>query len=291
MANKRQALGRGFDSLIPTELDRSILDEDKSRVQKILITDIVPNPAQPRGRLDEIALSELADSIKRHGVLQPIIVIHDRAKKTYQIVAGERRWRAAKAAKLTHVPAIVRSLAELEQIEIALIENIQRQDLSPLEQALAVFKLQHQFNLKLDEIAAKLGKAPSTISNLARLLELPDAARQALQEGKISEGHARAVLALKNKPALQQELLSCILNNGWTVRQAEQFVVAAKKGAGADRAKKHTVAQTTLTRRISQQLNAPVTIYRTARGGELRIGFDNDEQLQQLAEKLTRKTK
>ena len=284
----KQSLGRGFDALIPKNLDNSILDEDKSRVQKLLINDILPNPDQPRRQIENAALVELPSSIKQYGVIQPVIVVHDKANDSYQIVAGERRWRAAKAAKLTHIPAIVRSLEELERLEIALIENVQRVDLSPLEQALSVYKLQHQFSLKLDEIAAKLGKAPSTISNMARLLELPEAARQALQDGKISEGHARAVLALKGKSVLQQELLSSIINNEWTVRQAEQFVVASKKGANIKRAKYHTVAETTLTKRIGQKLGAPVTIRHTARGGELRIGFKNDDELQQLAKKLSK---
>jgi ParB family chromosome partitioning protein len=164
----KQSLGRGFDILIPKDVDRSILEEDKHRVQKILIEDIVPNPEQPRKEFDEQALSELADSIKRHGVLQPIIVMKKNDK--YHIVAGERRFRASQSAGLTHVPAIVRSLEELERVELALIENIQRVDLSPLEQALSVYKLQQQFNLALEDVAKKLGKAPSTISNLTRLL-------------------------------------------------------------------------------------------------------------------------
>lgn len=282
----RQTLGRGFDALIPKTLDESILAEDQNRVQKILIQDIMPNPDQPRRGVDNSELAELTSSIKRHGVLMPIIVVHDKANNGYQIVAGERRWRAAKAAKLTHMPAIVRSLQELEQLEISLIENIQRVDLSPLEQALSILKLQQQFNLKLDEIATKLGKAPSTLSNLTRLLELPEAAAEALKAGKISEGHARAILALKGKPALQQELLSSILNNGWTVRQAEQFVVAAKRGVSGERAKKHTVAKNEITDQLSQNLQAPVTIYHTAHGGQLRIGFKNDADLQRLVKKL-----
>src|SRR5262249_46639061 len=143
---------------------------------------------QPRRQFSEAELSELSDSIKRHGVLQPIIVV--RYQKGYQIVAGERRWRAAKAAGLKDMPAIVRSLEELEGIELSLIENIQRVDLSPMEQALSVYKLQHQFNLELEKIAEKLGKAPSTVSNMARLLQLPDDARQALEQGRITEGHA-----------------------------------------------------------------------------------------------------
>jgi ParB family chromosome partitioning protein len=168
----KQALGRGFDILIPKEVDKTILEEDKHRVQKVLIQDIIPNPEQPRREFDERALSELAESIKRHGILQPIIVMRQGEK--YHIIAGERRWRASKSAGLTHIPAIVRSLEELERVELALIENIQRVDLSPLEQALSVYKLQQQFNLALEDVAKKLGKAPSTISNLTRLLQLPD---------------------------------------------------------------------------------------------------------------------
>ena len=166
---KHTGLGRGFEALIPKDLDVSIMEEDKHRVQKILIQDIKPNADQPRSEFNEAALAEMVESVKRHGVIQPIIVV--RANGGYQIVAGERRWRAAKVAQLTHMPAIVRSLKELEQIELSLIENIQRVDLSPLEQALSVFKLQQQFNLGLEEIAKKLGKAPSTISNLTRLLQ------------------------------------------------------------------------------------------------------------------------
>ena len=282
----KQTLGRGFDALIPKHLDAAILGEDKNRVQKILIDEILPNPDQPRREVDDSALREMTESVKRHGVVQPIIVIHDKAQNNYKIVAGERRWRAAKAAKLTHMPAIVRNLDELEQLEISLIENIQRVDLSPLEQGLSVLKLQQQFNLKLDEIAQKLGKAPSTLSNLTRLLELPEAATEALRSGKIVEGHARAILALKNDPNLQSELLRSILNNGWTVRQAEQFVVASKKGADKERAKKHTVAKNALTERVSKKLAAPVTIYHTAKGGELRIGFKDETDLDRIVQKL-----
>jgi ParB family chromosome partitioning protein len=178
MSAQKQTLGRGFEALIPKDLDRSILSEDNERVQKLLISDVAPNPDQPRREFDEQALNELAESIKNHGVVQPIIVV--RAQNGYQIIAGERRWRAATIAKRTHIPAIVRSMKELEQIELSLIENIQRVDLSPLEQALSVYKLQHQFNLGLEEIAKKLGKAPSTISNLSRLLQLPANAMEAL---------------------------------------------------------------------------------------------------------------
>lgn len=286
MSAKQTGLGRGFDALIPKDFDRAILQDDVERVQKILIQDIVPNPDQPRREFDEGTLSELASSIKQHGVLQPIIVVRSGGQNGYRIVAGERRWRAAKDAQLTHVPAIVRSLEELEEIELSLIENIQRVDLSPLEQALSIYKLQQQFNLAIDQIAKKLGKAPSTVSNLTRLLQLPEAARQALAQGKISEGHARAILALRGDESKQAELLSCILNNGWTVRQAEQFANAAKKGADSATAKKTTASENALTKKLASKLNTTVNIKHTAKGGQLIIKFKSDEDLNRIANSL-----
>jgi ParB family chromosome partitioning protein len=186
------------------------------------------------------------------------------------------------------MPAIVRSLKELEQIELSLIENIQRVDLSPLEQALSVFKLQQQFYLGLEEIAKKLGKAPSTISNLIRLLQLPDSAREALRSGQITEGHARAILALRGQSANQDELLRYILNNDWTVRQAEQFVTAAKRGATSSQAKGHTTSQTALTKAISRQLGVDVKIRHTAHGGQLIIKFNSEKELERIAKMLNK---
>jgi ParB family transcriptional regulator, chromosome partitioning protein len=284
MSAQNQSLGRGLGALISTDLDQSILQEDNERVQKLLISDIVPNPDQPRRVFEESALEELADSIRQHGVVQPIIVI--RHNKGYRIVAGERRWRAAQLAELNNIPAIVRSMRELEEIELSLIENIQRVDLSPLEQALSVYKLQQQFNLGLDEIAKKLGKATSTISNLTRLLQLPDSAREALRQGKISEGHARAILSLKAQPGKQEELLRSIVNNGWTVRQAEQYATAAKAGADAVSAQTRTASETELTRSIGQKLGTKVQIKHTAKGGQLIIRFDSDEHLGEITRKL-----
>jgi len=284
MSAQKPSLGRGLGALISDDLDPSILQESNERVQKLLISDIVPNPDQPRREFDEQSLNELAESIKQHGILQPLIVTkHGNA---YRIVAGERRWRAAGLAEQSHVPAIVRSLKELEQIELSLIENIQRVDLSPLEQALSVYKLQQQFNLALDEIAKKLGKAPSTISNLTRLLQLPDSAREALRQGKISEGHARAILSLKQWPEKQEELLGSILNNGWTVRQAEQFATAAKEGADAEAAKSRTASETTLTKSLGKKLGTKVQIKHTAKGGNLVLRFDSAEHLNDIVGKI-----
>ena len=284
MSAAKQSLGRGLGALISEDLDRSILQEDNERVQKILIQDIIPNPDQPRREFDRTALEEMAKSIEQHGVVQPVIVV--RHQNGYRLVAGERRWRAAQLARLTHLPAIVRSMRELEEIELSLIENIQRVDLSPLEQAMSVYKLQHQFNLALDDIAKKLGKAPSTISNLMRLLQLPDSAREALRTGSISEGHARAILSLKAWPDKQEELLRSILDNKWTVRQAEQFAVAAKAGADAQAARGRTASETQLTREFGQKLGTKVRIKHTAKGGQLIIQFNSDENLQEIVQKL-----
>lgn len=280
----KQSLGRGIDSLIPTDFDAAILEEDKNRVQPLLIEDIRPNPSQPRRQFGATELKELTLSIKRHGVLQPIIVV--RSGNGYQIVAGERRWRAARAAGLKNIPSIIRSLEELEQIELALVENIQREDLSPLEQAMSVYKLQHQFNLELEKIAEKLGKAPSTVSNIARLLQLPDAARQALEQGKISEGHARAILALKSDSAKQEELLRYILDNSWTVRQAEQFVVATKRGAASEQAKTKTTGETDLTKYLSRKIGQPIKIRHAAKKVQLIIEFRDETELENKINKL-----
>jgi ParB family chromosome partitioning protein len=282
----KQSLGRGMDALIPIEIESAVMADDETRVQKLLIQDIVPNSEQPRREFDDTALRELTASVKQHGVLQPIIVVRHKGPGSYRIVAGERRWRAAKAAGLKDVPSIVRSLEELEELEMALIENIQRVDLSPLEQALAVSKLQQQFNLKLDEVAKKLGKAPSTISNLTRLLSLPKPAYQALADGKLSEGHARAILALKDMPDKQAELLSCILDNGWTVRQAEQFAVQAKRISQAKQKTTTSAYDTKLTRTLSKKLGTNVRVSRKAKGGQLIISFSDDEQLGQISQKL-----
>jgi len=278
-------LGRGLSALISSDLDQSLLEEDSQRIQKLLIQDIVPNPYQPRREFDQTALEELADSIRQHGVVQPVIVV--RHNEGYRIVAGERRWRAAQLAQLTHLPAIVRSMKELEELELSLIENIQRVDLSPLEQALSVYKLQQQFNLSLDDVAKKLGKATSTISNLTRLLQLPDSAMQALRDAKITEGHARAILSLKAWPDKQEELLRSILDNNWTVRQAEQFATAAKAGADAEAAKNRTASETDLTKNLGEKLGTKVQIKHTAKGGQLIIRFNSDEHLAEISRQLS----
>lgn len=284
--SKQSHLGRGLDGLLPSDFDNSVLLDAGERIQKLPVADISPNADQPRKDFDEAALSELSMSIKQHGVLQPIIVC-PAGKGKYEIIAGERRWRATKSAGLSNIPAIVREKAAVERLEIALIENVQRVDLSPLEQAQSIVSLHEQFNLSYKEIAQKLGKAAPTVHNLARLLQLPDRARQALQDTKISEGHARAILALKARPELQEKLLNLIVSNHWSVRQAEQFVNAQKEGMDTgDVVTKRTVKETTETKQLSKRIGTKVTIHHTAKGGRIEIHFKDDSQLADLYKKL-----
>jgi ParB family chromosome partitioning protein len=279
---KSFGLGRGFDSLIPKDVDIGLLEDDSNRIQKILITDVFPNQDQPRRSFDQGLLDELASSIREHGILQPIIVVQ-KSDKTFRIVAGERRYRAASLAGLDRIPAIVRTLDELRELELALVENVQRVDLSPLEQAASIAKLQQQFSLGYTQIAKKLGKAETTVNNIVRLLQLPPDAQQALRENKITEGHARQVLALKADAKLQADLLRLIIANGWSVRQAEQFVTASKSGAtSATEAKKKLSTTTPATKKLSSYVQAPVRIRRTAKGGEIAIGFKDDADMERI---------
>jgi len=284
----KRGLGRGFEALLPQTFDKTLVLEPGEKVQKIAVTKLRAGGFQPRKHFDETALNELAASIKRYGIVQPLVVspaeggMHD-------IVAGERRWRAAQIAGLTEVPAIVRTSKELEQLEIAIIENVQRVDLSPLEQAVSIEQLHRDFNIAYDEIAKRLGKAPSTVNNTVRLLQLPERAQDALAKQEISEGHARAILALKGKPENQQRLLELIIAQGWSVREAERYVASHKAGE-RDEQKVHARVQTETpeTKALSKKIGSPVHIRRTARGGKLEIGFGNDSQLEKLLALLER---
>lgn len=279
----RSGLGKGLGALIPRNFDDTLLVDVNERIQQIAISDIIPNPDQPRKTFDEDSLRELADSIQTHGILQPLVV--SPSGQAYQIIAGERRWRAAGLAGLKKVPVIVRSAAQLEILEIALVENVQRVDLSPLEQAQSVAFLHEQFNLGFAEIAKKLGKATSTVHNTMRLLSLPEKAKKALTENKISEGHARQILALKNATD-QLHLLEEIVKNDLSVRQAENYVSFIKKNQSvspsSEAAKKQIDEETPTTKRLAQKWGLGVRIKRMAQGGKIEIRFKNDEELEKL---------
>lgn len=278
----KSGLGRGFESLLPSDFDKSILLTADDRVEKIPIDKLATSPYQPRKHFDESALKELAESIKNHGIVQPLVVTPIKDGK-YTLIAGERRWRAAEIAGLQTVPAIIRSSKELEQLELALIENVQRVDLSPLEQAVSIERLHEQFSMSYDDIAKRLGKAHSTVNNTVRLLRLPEDAREALAKGQISEGHSRAILALKGDPERQTYLLKTIIEQGWSVRQAERFVTSVKAGTrDVRKSHEHVSTETPATRTLSKKLKTPVNIRRTAKGGKLEITFTSDEELERI---------
>ena len=279
---KKSGLGRGFDALIPQDFDKSLVFDDQEKIQKLPVQNIEPNPHQPRTTFDVQALEQLAASIKTYGILQPLVVTPEKNGK-YAIIAGERRWRAAKLAGLTKVPAIVRTTKELERLEIAIVENVQRVDLSPLEQAVSIERLHQQFSMKYEAIAERLGKAASTVNNIVRLLQLPAPAREALETQRISEGHARAILALKEMPEKQAELLESITKHGWSVRQAERFVVSVKEGYKDRQATKERMqTETPATKHLSKRIGAPVHIRRMAKGGKLEITFKDDTELEKI---------
>ncbi len=287
MTPQPKGLGRGLDSLIPQNFDASILVSEDERIQKLAIDKLIPRSGQPRQHFDDQSLHELADSIKTHGILLPLVVIPHK-NGTFQIVAGERRWRAAKLAKLSTLPVIIRSLKELEQLEIALIENVQRVDLSPLEQAVSIERLHQQFSLTYESISARLGKAQSTIANIVRLLQLPAKAREALEKGEISEGHARTILALKNNPDRQAVLLANIIKFGWSVRQTERYVTSVKAGIrNEDIVHERVKTETPLTKLLSKRFKTSVYIRRTAHGGRLEIAFKTDKELERISKLLS----
>jgi len=291
----KKGLGRGFDSLIPTELlDESFdptaaQDEQISELRNIKLDQIVADPGQPRRTFDEIALDELAISIVEHGVIQPIVVMPHGGG--YQIVAGERRWRAAKRAGLDKIPALVRTLSGQHKLELSLIENLQRKDLNVLETATAYLKLRDQFNMTLDEIGQRVGgKSVSSISNTLRLLRLPEAALTALAEDKLREGQARPLI--NAKPEVIEEILPRIIQEEWSARKVEQFVVQLKKANAeptttADKSPLSYVPYKDDTARMMKRLAAEVSVKTNAKGaGQIVIRFKDDNDFQRIQKLL-----
>ncbi len=282
MSTKKQALGRGFEGLIPTGFDVSDVASAGEHIRQLSIEELVANPDQPRKQFDQTSLEELSQSIKEHGIIQPLVATPHKDK--YRIVAGERRYRASILAGLKKVPVIVRNHQELEELEIALVENVQRVDLSPLEQAVSIIRLRDQFSLSATQIAHKLGKAETTISNIVRLINLPKEAIEALQNNKISEGHARAILALKNDKSLQLELLNKIEKDKLSVRDAEAFVKANRKNIEHKSSSINLETQNQLNTLKNRGIN--IKIQPKKRGGTLLISYKDDEQLQTILKNI-----
>ncbi|NCU30330.1 ParB/RepB/Spo0J family partition protein [Candidatus Saccharibacteria bacterium] len=293
----KKGLGRGFDSLIPTDvLDETFdptasSDGQISELRYIQLSEIIPNPDQPRRKFDEVSLQELADSIITFGVLQPIVVAPRR--QGFVIIAGERRWRAAGLAGLRKIPALVRTATSQHKLELALIENLQREDLNPMEMATAYLKLKNQFNLTNDEIGKRVGGRSSTsISNIVRLLQLPDYVKYAIAEGTITEGHGRQLLALHDDLAAQRDLFDHIVEEDWSVRKAEQYVIGYKNGNKKDgdaqrvTAVRSTRTQTKFTEALANKLSLPVVQKTTAKGGQIIISYKSEKDLDNLKKLL-----
>jgi ParB family chromosome partitioning protein len=284
--SKNTGLGRGFDSLIPVNFAVDEVVAPGEHIKNMEISKIVANPEQPRKEFDAYALNELSESIKQHGIIQPLVVTP--YKDSYRIVAGERRFRASQLAGLDKVPVVIRNHEELEELEIALVENVQRVDLSPIEQAVSIVRLHDQFSMSFKEIARKLGKAETTISNIVRLLQLPESALQALRENKISEGHARAILALRTDEKRQNELLNKIIVQGISVRQAESFVQASKLTDRPKLAQKIKNPDTILLlNKIKPKLAKKISVKeKTESTGSITIKYSSSEELANFINKL-----
>ena len=301
MSAAKKGLGRGFDSLIPTDLiDDSFnpnstfdptaeQDEKVSRGASLSLSVIEANPDQPRRAFDAKSLEELAASLKEHGLIQPIVVTPK--GDGYQIVAGERRYRASKLAGLTEVPVIIRSLTDQNQLELSLIENIQRRDLNAVETATAYAKLRDQFNLTHEQIAQRVHKSTSGVTNLLRLLKLPNIALSAIAEGLLTEGQARPLIGQDEE--LIKEILPKIIKEQWSARKVEQFMVARRLAAERDAKNgteetpnpaqlQHQRAIEHLQTRLKMTVDIRVNSYGA---GKMMIQFKSPEELERL-EKL-----
>ncbi len=273
---ERRGLGRGLEALIPTA------EEQPGGVLQVPVGAIRPNPMQPRSGMDAEALQELAASILEHGLIQPLIVTQ-LGPENYQLIAGERRWQAAKLAGLAAVPVIVKEATPQQVLELALVENIQRADLNPLEEAAAFQQLVDDFGMTQEQVAARVGKSRVTVTNTLRLLRLPGEVREALGSGDIHEGHARALLGLPTAEA-QTAALKVVTKRALSVRQTEELVRRLTATAPVVRAKPALPPETAaLEERFRQSLGTKVNLFRSRKGaGRLVIHFYSEEELQAI---------
>jgi len=280
---KKHGLGRGLDALIPTG---DLPPEAAGGVLRVAPEVILPNPRQPRAAIHAADLQALAASIRTHGVLQPLIVAPNPDGAGYVLIAGERRLQAARLAGLEAVPVVVRMAAEQERLELALIENLQREDLNALEAAQGYRQLIDDFGLTHEEAARRLGKSRAAISNTLRLLRLPPAVRQALVSGSLSEGHARALLTLPT-PQAQAAAAQTVVRRGLNVRQTEELVQhLSGQRRRTTKARRRSPEETDLEDRLRQALGTRVLLRRGRKGGSLVIRFFSDEELDALVDRL-----
>jgi ParB family chromosome partitioning protein len=281
---KKTGLGRGLDALIPSGdfSPESPTPSQTSGYETLLIADITSNPRQPRSQIDQEELEELAGSIRKNGILQPLIVAPTDEPGKYMLIAGERRLLAASMAGLDSVPAVIREASEQERLELALIENVQRADLTPLEAAEAYRQLADDFNLSHEQIAQQLGKSRVAITNTLRLLKLPEDVRYSLAKGEISEGHARVLLSLPNSQA-QSAVLQTIIKHELNVRKTEDLVRKYLGQRPPSQSKPAPQPDVTfLEERLRQRLGTRVNLHPRKKGGTLVIHYYSDEELDAL---------
>ncbi len=281
---RKRGLGKGLGALISDEgLEEGIALERKKNVSKVKITLIEPNPYQPRNQFDEDGLEELAESIKRFGVLQPLVVT--KKDKFYEIIAGERRWRAAKIAKLKEVPIIVKEFSEEEIVEVALIENIQRENLNPIEEAKAYRRLIDEHKLKQDEIAEKVSKSRSAIANALRLLQLDSRVMEMLVEEKISTGHARALLAIKEGEK-QYDVAIEVFDHDLNVRETERIIkkILAPEPKKEKKKVDSDPIVSAIEKNIEEILGTKVKIQNKKNKGKIEIEYFSNDELERIVE-------
>ena len=290
---KRSALGRGLgallgeDTLKETRQIRSIIG-NPAAVAEIPLDQIVPNPYQPRENFDPESLEELADSIRTLGIIQPL-TLRQTGPASYQIISGERRYRASRIAGLTQVPAYIRQADDAAMLEMAIVENIQREDLDPVETALSFQRLIDECNLTQEAMALRVGKKRATITNYLRLLRLPEAIQKALKDGRISVGHAKVLLGVEDA-AQQYKLCEKTIRNDWSVRQLEQKVqVRSRKDDSVAAEEELPEVYYSLAERVGRHFDGNVAVRRDAKGGgTITIRFGNQKQVEAFLEDLNR---
>ena len=295
MAVKRGGLGKGLDSLIPETIKTTVPEKtkivekivEKPVEMKVKISKVWPNKDQPRKQFDEDALMELAESIKQFGIIQPLIV--QEKNGFYEIIAGERRWRAAKLAGLKEVPVIVKDYSDLEVVEISLIENIQRENLNPIEEALAYKRLLTEFNLKQDEVAERVSKSRTAVTNSMRLLKLDERVQQMVIDDMLSTGHARALLGIED-PELQYSTAVKVFDEKLSVREVEKLVKKIQQGK-TEKKKEETVHDfiyTDLEEKMKAAVGTKVSIHQNAKGkGKIEIEYYSREDLERIIDIIT----
>ena len=285
---QKRSLGRGLSDLLSTSYAPAV-----QTIHDIEVGRLQPNPFQPRQVLDEEQIADLAASIQAHGILQPILVREDVHSDDYQIVAGERRWRAALRLELSTVPCVITNLEDAQMLEVALIENLQRDDLNPIEEAAAYQRLGEEFHLSQEEIAVQVGKSRSAVANCVRLLLLPDEIQQAILDGRLTEGHGRALLALRDEPGLLSVAYERTLSQGLNVRQTEEIARKFSDRASAPRQQpspppsRQDPHLSAATDRLQRALATRVAITPHPQGsGTIKIMYHNDEELTRLLDAL-----